>query len=334
MKKVGIFTYWGVPNYGAWVQAYALNNIIKNIMESDDEVLHVNYLENIHWNSYYKNDIQLYNAFSYNWDEIGHSPLLTTEELENIKYDYFVTGSDSIWEFSNCNMGNDKHLVGINIKADKIISYAASFGTTNITELSAWVKSGLKKYSKITVRDNHSKLIVDDMLGKGHCDVVLDPALLYNFPGDEKVKDPRYKKYIAVYGAEFDEEFIKETIQYARSRGLELISIGYINNWCDRSIKMLELRTFEWLGFIKNADLIVTSMFHGLMVSLSYNKQVKFDQVSYVKNRSQTLLELLGIQMNIGSFGKLIDYKVVNKKLDDLRANSINILRDSLKDNG
>lgn len=330
MKKIGILTYWGVPNYGAWVQAYALNNVVRSLAKPEDEVYHIAYLNQIHWDSYYKKDIQLYNAFSYSWDEIRHSKEITEQELEDEIYDVFITGSDSIWEFSHNDMGNDIHLIGNNINSKTIISYAASFGETNKEDLLPWVKNGLKKYNKITVRDEHSKKIVDDILNNDNSEIVLDPALLYDFKNDTKLKKPRYKDYIAVYGVEFDEDFIEETIKYARKNNLEIISIGYINKWCDRSIRMLELRTFEWLGLIKNAKCVATSMFHGLMVSISFNKEVKFNQVAYVKNRSQTLLKLLEIEENVSDFGLSIDYSIVNKKLDDLREISIEALKEVL----
>lgn len=332
MRKIGILTYWGVPNYGAWMQAYALNNVVREIAQDGDEVHHIDYLSNVHWNAYYKKDIQLENAFSYSWDEIIHSSKMTVSELEKKYYDIVILGSDSIWEFSHDDMGNDIHLVGQNINAKKISSYAASFGETKIEELENWVINGINKLDLITIRDQHSKTIVDSLMENRKSQIVLDPSLLYDFKNDKKVKEPRYKKYIAVYGVRFDDEFISETISFAHEKKLELISIGYINNWCDRSIKMLELRTFEWLGFIKNADYVATSMFHGLMLSISFNKQVKFNQVSYVKNRSQTLLEQLSIVEAVKNYSAMIDYSIVNNKLSELRKESLDVIKEMICD--
>ena len=332
MRKIGILTYWGVPNYGAWMQAYALNNVVREIAQDEDEIHHIDYLSDVHWNAYYKKDIQLENAFSYSWDEIIHSSKMTVSELEKEYYDIVILGSDSIWEFSHDDMGNDIHLVGQNINAKKISSYAASFGETKIEELENWVINGINNLDLITIRDQHSKTIVDSLLENRKSQIVLDPSLLYDFQDDKKVKEPRYKKYIAVYGVRFDDEFINETISFARENNLELISIGYINSWCDRSIKMLELRTFEWLGFIKNAEYVATSMFHGLMLSISFNKQVKFNQVSYVKNRSQTLLEQLSIVEEVKNYSAMIDYSIVNNKLSELRKESLDVIKEMICD--
>ncbi len=328
MKTINILTYWGVPNYGAWVQAYALNNTVRTLAGENCNVRHLAYLTDIHWKYYYENDIQLYNAFSYSWEEIPHTTKLKDNELEELYSDVLITGADSIWEFSNKDMGDDFHLIGNNLNAGKIVSYGATFGVTKLTELPSWTIDGLMKYSHITVRDEYSKEIVNSLLPKKECTVVCDPALLYDFKNDSKIKLPQYKDYLAVYGGEFEPDFIAKTIELARKNDLEIISIGYINSWCDRSIRMLELRTLEWLGFIKNATFVVTSMFHGLMTSLSLEKQVKFNQVGYVKNRSQTLLENLDIEDTVKDFSKRLDYQIINPKLEELRQNSLLCLKE------
>lgn len=332
MKKIGIVTFWGVPNYGAWAQAYALNKTVRALSHVDDEVFHIEHLSREHWELYYKNNISLYNAFSYNWDEIRFSKAMTELEIENTYFDLFITGSDAIWEFSRDNASKDMYLVGGNIKANKIMSYAVSMGETEINDVPEEVKNELKKYSKITVRDTHSKEIVEKLIKNSNAEVVLDPSLLYDFKNDEGVKRPRYKNYVAVYGGNFSPEFIESTIEFARKNNLEIISLGYINTWCDKSIKMIELRAFEWLGFIKDAELVVTSMFHGLMLSLSFNKQVKFEQLAYVRNRSQDLLELLDIEKVVKNFDMMLDYVSINEKLYILRNKSIDILRKELAD--
>ena len=67
-KRIGILTFWEVPNYGAWTQAYALNNIVKSLACPQDIVEHINYLHPIHHSLYYKNDERLYNSFLYSWN--------------------------------------------------------------------------------------------------------------------------------------------------------------------------------------------------------------------------------------------------------------------------
>lgn len=332
-KKIGILTYWGVPNYGAWIQAYALNNVVRSIADpKETSVLHIDYLDKTHFDSYYKTDMRLHNAFSYNWSLIPHTCNMNSQELESCHFDTVITGSDSIWEFSVPQMGDDAHLIGNSINCDKLISYAASFGVTAKSDLKPWAKTGLSRYDAISVRDIHSKNIVDELLGNNSSEIVIDPALLHDFCSDTKVLDPKFKDYIAVYGVKFDEETIKNTIALAKKENLKILSLGFVNDWCDMSFRMIELRTLEWLGLIKNAKYVVTSTFHGLMLGLSFEKQVKFYQAEYVKIRSSFLIDSLSIQNELYDFSSRLDYSRVKPRLSDLRESSLAFLKKELLD--
>lgn len=331
MSTIGILTYWGVPNYGAWTQAYALNNVVKKIVNNKVEVVHLDYLSKYHWDHYYVNDEKLMNSFSYSWNEISHSHKITEKELGNIYFDAIITGSDAIWEFSVAAMGNDSHLIGNDLNTKNLIAYAASFGVTSEQDgLEIWVKEGLEKYNKIMVRDEHSKNVVKKINPRLHTDVVLDPALLWNFKEDKNIKLPAYSNYYVVYGTTFSEDFIKNTIKLAHENGCKLISVGYINHWCDINLKMIELRGTEWIGMFKNAQCVITSTFHGLMVGLSYEKPIKFYQTDYVKNRSNLLVEKLKIPNHKKEFEKDIDYSSVLSILNEMREESRKYLEDAL----
>lgn len=327
MRKIGILTYWGVANYGAWAQAYALNNILNN-MHNDAEVLHICHLEKSHWDAYYCKNDKLLNNFTYNWDCIPHTSKMTTEELESTSYDVLITGADSIWE--EIVLGDyspDWHLLGNNMdNCKRMISYAPSSGRFDGSmDIPVQMKQGLKKYDAISVRDATTQRLVEKVIGKSPT-LVVDPALLWDFASDDKVKKPVFSQYIAVYGLRWTDEFIEDVKKLAQRENLKIISIGYINDWCDISFRLIELRAFEWLGMIAGADYVATSMFHGLMLGLNLKKQVKFCQVNFVKNRSQTLLDDLGLNETIIDFFDTIDYSHVIPKLDALRKNSRNWL--------
>ena len=329
--KIGILTYWSVANYGAWTQAYALNKML-NKMFPEDIVEHVAYLEESHWNSYYFNDDKGWNCFQYNWNEIPHSKELTGEDIDSYDCDLLITGSDSIWEEINSGVFNsDWHLVGLGFKnCSKIISYAASIGSiTKNDKLSDKMRIGLNRYDSISVRDKNTWEVVKTLTDR-EVSIVLDPSLLWDFRNDKNVKKPSYNRYIAVYGCQWNEEFIKFARKFANENDYKLISIGFINQWCDINYKRLELRTFEWLGMIKYADYVFTSTFHGLMLSLAFRRQLKFCQVDHVKNRSQTLIDSLKLADNIYTFETGIDYEKVDDILETMRADSVNWLRKAI----
>ncbi|MGO5231836.1 polysaccharide pyruvyl transferase family protein [Thermoguttaceae bacterium LCP21S3_D4] len=340
MKRIGILTYWGVPNYGAWAQAYALNNTVKNLMP-EDEVKHISYLTPVHHDLYYKNDERLENSFSYSYCQISHTERYDFKELEQSKFDVIITGSDAIWEFNVPEMGNDRHLIGNNLNTDKLISYAASFGCMGFGDkFEEWMQEGLQKYFAISVRDKNSADMVEKHIGK-RPEIVLDPVFLWDFKNDKNIMKPLYQSYIAVYGIQWDDEFIIEAKKFARDKKCKLISIGFINDWCDMSLKIIELRGNEWIGMIENAEYVFTSTFHGLMMSIIFEKQFKFDRVPYVENRSESLLQNLqggtGIYIDDKKdfktiFERKLDYTVISKNVNKLKNDSLEYLKETLND--
>ena len=62
MIDVSILTYWGVPNYGAWTQAYALTSYLNSL--NNVSARQLAYLEQSHDDIYYINDLRLKNSFA------------------------------------------------------------------------------------------------------------------------------------------------------------------------------------------------------------------------------------------------------------------------------
>lgn len=331
-KRIGILSFWGVPNYGAWTQAYALNNIVRKLTGDECDVKHINYLHPDHFATYYKNDKKLRNNFAYSYDAIAHTEEMFSEQLENKEFDIIITGSDAIWDFSIKVYGNDQHLIGHKLNTKKLVAYAPSFGTiTPDMNLDAWIKEGLVRYNYLSVRDGNSANVVKKLIGK-EPQIVLDPALLWNFKSDMNVLEPSICSYILVYGANWTEDFIQNAQKFAKEKECKLVSVGYTNKWCDINFRMTELRCFEWIGMFKNAECVITSTFHGLMLGLGFEKQVKFCVGDFVKNRAQSLLKDLDIDMyNMQEFSSNeLNYTRINKRLKKLKEDSIHYLEKAL----
>lgn len=293
-KKIGILTFWGVPNFGAWAQAYALNNVTNQLFHSRGyEVEHIAYLSPIHYGLMYNNNERLRNSFHYNWDIIPHSSTMTGEDLEETHYDTIITGSDSIWEFSMESTGDDSHLIGNNLNTNKLISYAASAGIS-VEEKKPFMIEGLRRYDSISVRDEATQDMVGRLVDRDAV-IVPDPSLLYDFASDDTIPVPVYEHYILVYGIIWDDEYVSGLIKFAKENNYKLISAGYLNDWCDMNFRMIELRAKEWVGLIKGADYVAASMFHGFMLGLKFRKRLFFFSHEYVKNRSDTLIKVLNI---------------------------------------
>lgn len=360
MKKIGILTFWGVPNYGAFAQAYALNRIIQSL-ESNAEVVHMAYLDPAHKKLYFQKrkpkmerKKDLINPFFYwsyikyiidkniyypnfekDWNKIPHTLIETKERLETEKWDVIITGSDAIWEYSIKEFGDDIHLIGNQLNCIRLYSYAASFGEMEINDnFPHFVIEGLQNYQKISVRDNMSYDIIKKLTGI-EAEILLDPTLLYNFREDDNIPQPEYDEYILVYGNNFPPFIINEVKEYALKNHLLIIGAGIAPEWCD--YRLIDLGPLQWIGMFSKAEFVVTCTFHGLMFSINYNKKVLFNQIIYTKNRSEWLLEQLGLRELYAkevSLQKVLgfkwDYKKINQKLETLKKKSFLYLREAL----
>lgn len=369
--KVDILTFWGVPNYGAFAQAYALCKVIKQL-HPNYKVEHIAYLDKAHYDAYYSRkkpvlriDSSLFKLITYKniyryiinlwhyyfdrtnkyeffkgiWNVIDHCEIESKRELESANWDYIVTGSDCIWQFSTDMFGCDSHLIGKELNYNKIIAYACSFGNQH-GELPEFVFEQLNKYDAISVRDKFSKDITDKLLiDDKNVPVVLDPTLLYDFANDNNIIYHKRTGYILVYGSGFKKDTINEIKSYAKKEKLKLIGagVGKAPRWCDEVF--IEIDPFEWIGMFKNAEFIVTDTFHGMMFSLIYKKKFYFFQEPYVKNRSDTILKITGLDKlflsNDFSINDMIgfnwDYAYIDKCLEKYKKRSICFLKEALK---
>lgn len=358
--SIGILTFWYVPNYGAFAQAYALNKVIRKMTDEKVGVYHIGWLHPCHRKLYFErrkpqcdsvrraispwfyydiikyifNKKVRYEAFEEDWNIIPHVDVHTESDLENIEWDTIITGSDAIWEYSVKDFGDDIHLIGNNLKCNKLYSYAASFGDMGADDnFYSFISEGLKKYDEISVRDMTSKQIVNKLTGR-KAEIVIDPTLLYDFKNDKNIPKSKYENYILVYGHNFTPEIIADVKSYADKNNLCIIGAGLAPEWCD--IKLPQIGPLEWIGMFKEAEFTVTCTFHGLMFSINYNKKVLFNQVEYVANRSAWLVDQLGLEdlfKNV-TLDKVLgykwDYDMINEKLESLREDSIKFLQRAL----
>ena len=316
MKKIGIYTFWNVPNYGTFAQAYALQKIISsrypNIL-----CRQIGYLDKRHYRSYYsvfkgrpwhrEFYINLISSIMPNsnvknkrkkfleaYKTIPHICVSNKEQVKSEEFDVVVIGSDIVWDYSIPIFNRDKLLFGIGFNSKKIVSYAASFGTVQESaKHPQYVVNGINKMNAISVRDDKSQRIVDSVTGKIP-PLVLDPTWLWDFSSDENIKQVPYKDYIIVYGQDFSDDFIQQVIRYAHEKKLTIICLDCNNDnykWCDIVIKQHELSSYEWIAMFKYADLIATSTFHGITFSLIFNKKFAFAKTNFVLAKCENFLK-------------------------------------------
>lgn len=339
--KVGIITHHYVKNYGAYLQAYALINKIKELqptieVEIIDKVVKRHYLLNVYRKfklpantlerkKYFEQVKQFYTLTKYEHTLPISKGFVKAKLVDS--YDKIIIGSDEVWNLLDYSY--DPIKFGYGLDKINVYTYAASAGEVlPITNIPDEVKIGIKNIKMIGVRDNNTKLLAERVLDR-QISVVLDPTLIYNYDSElsRLPKKNDYEKYILIYGCKFN-KIQKEIIcKFAKESNLKIIGAGEYKEWYDEA--QINLDPFEWVDLYRNAEIILTGTFHGLMFSLKYNKNFICLPVFQNRiNKTRTILEELGLMNRLilepndtenlkRLLNKNIDYSIVTPILND-----------------
>lgn len=341
--KIGILTFHDGINHGAYLQVYSLK---KALELQGHQVQVINYKNFKHWINEYISILRqrdpkvlLGNIKKIVSFSKCHHLLNTTdytfsnESILDNGFDAVVVGSDEVWNYKNPFFEFDPTYFGENIKANKLISYAASFGSVSLKDpFDPKLLKGLKTFNSISVRDTNSFQQIKRILKK-EVPIVIDPVFLVDHT--KEAVPIKEKNYVLVYAAGFTDSEVAQIKAFAKKRKKKLLSISYYNAWCDQNI--ISLNPFEYVGYFKKADFVITNTFHGTMFSIKFNKEFATSLTEYKKNK-YSVLSYLGLEKRIHNdettvesiFKSSIPYKTVNAKIEKLRASSLLYLKKSL----
>ena len=367
MKKIGIITFWGVPNYGTFFQAYALRNVVQQLYP-DNQVEVVPYLADSHYKTYYgirgvdcrckylrpkfylsllKGLVNLpankkkENEFLKYYEKLSFSKRINADELKKRNYDIVILGSDIVWDFSISFFGNDRFLFGLDLNAAKKIAYAASFGTVRYgATIPEYVNEAVNNMDAISVREANSQSIIKSLTNKEPL-IVSDPTFIYDFENDKGISsENKYGDYIVVYGSAMGEDLIKGCVEYAKKHSLKIICLDSLDDkfdWCDININQKDLSPFEWLSMFKNAKVIFTCTFHGLMFGLIFKKKIVFNPLEFILDKAESFIDYLELRYPLIEAKSFCDkaewdwdYKKLEIKIEQLKRISIDFLKNNL----
>ena len=296
-KIVGILSMQRVINYGSFLQAYALKQLL--LQNGADEVYFIDIEKGreLPGFEYSKNQSKWHKLkrllqiiftgllFQKIRDrectkKLKKSiedcfPILELDKAAPKEFDLVVIGSDEV--FNCCQpapWGYTLQLYGKVLNAKKVVSYAGSFGHTRYEQLvqlgiDKEIGETMKTMAAISVRDQNSYDIVERLTGI-KAEMHLDPVLIYGYEkeiAERKVSYPG--KYMVIYsyqGRINDKMEIKEITSFAKEHKLKLISIFCRYDWCDEAI--IPETPFDVLGWFKGAEYVVTDTFHGTIFSI------------------------------------------------------------------
>lgn len=326
--KLGIVTINDFGNYGNRLQAYALQYFLRKLnndidvetiyFSKDKYILHnsiINskfirkYIFNRHGfrdsvnnNSAFYDIIKQYNMKKFTDKYIKTIYPYCIEKDINKKYDYFIIGSDQIW---NPYVAEGDILFYKNINRDKRIAYAPSVGISSIPSNLVNIFNKMIKNTKcISVREVAGADIIEKITGN-RPPVLVDPTLLLSTNDwDQIAEKPLWyndsKKYIFVYYInDLPIQVKNELVKLSEKYNLEIVNLMDQSNF---DIYVSSPGEFVWL--IKNCEMVYTDSFHGTVFSIIMKKPFvvcpRENSGMDMNSRIDTLLDLFNLKNRVG----------------------------------
>lgn len=264
--NIGIRTFHYGANHGAFLQAYGLMQACAQFGESSvadyasadaiqaERRVLLNRMRPRVWLRYY----QIMRSFARVQEHLRLQPF-------SAEMDAIVCGSDEIWNVSNPVTGYDPFYFGASATNARKIAYAPSVGGATVEDLKALPEIGksLEQFDALSVRDAHSQQTLEAAFGL-QAVIVPDPVFLYDFPEEEPM--PEYEGCILVYASSMGNQFAEGLAALKAATGAKVVSLFYPARGAD--VHLNKMTPFQALSLFRNAHCVVTTTFHGAMLSL------------------------------------------------------------------
>lgn len=316
--KIGILTFHSVDNYGAVLQAFALQTYLKSVGHNVEIIdyrpsyfhtkrtwplTHPIRLLGELAGVYHARKFESFRRTYFNRTVV----CLTAKDLESElpRYDAVIVGSDQVW---SPNVDRRKETDPIfffrwNLPTTtKKIGYAASFGTDSIPEEHiASVREGLANINIISVREKSGVEIVKDIANRDAtwvCDPVflLSPEQWKTILGCKDVTPREYMTYMA--------PDIRILQDLARRNRTKVIAPGWNPYFAvKKNLGIMFTSPAEWVQRIASSKGFITKSFHGTSFAILMHAPFVFIRPSGAMAKRATrilsVLERVGLQDRI-----------------------------------
>jgi len=324
--KISLITTQNVNNYGAILQAFALQKILSRY--GDVEVINydnrhigisfdlIRFKPTVHgllgmgkdifrivprykvikkFKAFIQKNMLLTKSFS--------SEELLSGELEH--YDLYVAGSDQIWNpvcISKDNVIDPIYFLSFAPKESRKISYASSIGGYKFSaNEEAQVTGLLEDFNAISVREKDTQILLNDFLNKD-VEHVLDPTLLLSKKEwleafSIEVKGGEKEGYILLYTVP-KIPLIRDTVDYfAKKTGLKVVTLDQgLSAGAKVDLHIRDAGPIDFLELFANAAFVITDSFHGTCFSINLEKPFAVLALGNHSNRIESLLTLIGLE--------------------------------------
>lgn len=367
--RVGILTFVWSRNYGAKLQAWALQYFISSlgyeceiinfrrrhdcrfrvilrllkkgrVGQCAKEIL----IDCLKWRKHSR-----LGAFTKQQMRLSPKTCFSLDHLSNhsLRYDAIICGSDQVWNSELTLESQPCYLLDFPVRNELLrISYAASIGKSFINETMLETFSRcLKKFDFISVREKNAVDLIKSLADK-KVSSVLDPTLLLSreqwlsLCAEVDIKEP----YLLVYSIgsqEASPKFKNLVEQVAHRRGLRIVTFHRKKHFHNEISRVPDAGPNEFLGLFSKASFIVTNSFHGTAFSIIFKKPFFCMRPDNKNFRQKDLLDALDIGDRLIDNAPITDkqidseinYFCTDKKLQVLQGSSIEFLKSSLPRN-
>ena len=347
--KIGIVTIHFPYNYGAMLQAFALQKYLLDLNNdveiidyrpfSIDKVYHV-YFKDIFkkpkkYLKYFVLRRTRYKSFEMFLKKYMRLSKRYTNEnnIEYSNYDMLLVGSDQVWNYNIVGESleyytlNDVHNITKN-------AYASSFGISSIPNDLVYRYNGLKSFQNIGVREVDGVNLLKKM--NIESSLVCDPTFLLSIEEWNLYCKPVKNitnNYVLLYSLANDLKTIETAEKIAKNYNMKVYTIhplgqSYAINGKNLS-KDYSIGPNEFIWLISNASFVCTNSFHAVVFSILYGK--KF--VPFFFHNTESRVKNLLNNFNIPSIGKIDEYDIFQtnddsrNKIDELVISSKQFLK-------
>lgn len=358
MKKIGIITIPRADNYGSVLQAYAIQQFIDEI-EKDNEL--IDYVAPFLIGRYKlwsinKSNVKVLiksvvrNCLTYNAKKIKRKKFEEFRKLMHFsqntiyssnqidKYEYYITGSDQIWNTRITN-SNDVFFLDFVKSNERKIAFAVSMGFCDRTDKEIFFyKKMLNSFKWIGVREINDVEFAKQCSENAYVDYIVDPTLLIS---EEKWKSFINKSlidgdYILVYLFGTSNELLEKTQKLANDKGLPVYIIS--DEWRKVDtygfINLSGIGPIDFINLIANATYVVTNSFHGTAFSIIFRKQFIVFPYHGTENRIISLLSIFDLENAIyySNNNCELDYSELEDKLGKEREKARRFIIEAIGD--
>ena len=354
--RIGIISMQKIHNYGSFLQAYSLKHQLEkrghdvyfvDILPGRQIVPMPSYEGGIRkylskFDRYVLKRVENYFFFKkmtrIHIDDYEQYLETAKTVSDGERFDLVIIGSDEVFNATApSGWGFSTQLFGDVNNADRVVTYAASCGSTTVKRamdcgIEGDLKRAMSNLEHISVRDVNTAEFARAFTDTD-VQMHVDPVFISNY--DDMIPAIKSKRpYMLVYAYDNrikDEREIAAIKAYAKDKGLEILSVGMQQRWCNNNITA---NAFELLSYVKGAECVVTDTFHGTVFSMKYNKRFVSLIRESNKNKLGGLLDQFDLSQrsvdNIDDIALVmdaeIDYAAVNEKIENEQKRSYKYL--------